>query len=97
MKPGPELDQLIAEKVMGMKTVAPPYSTDIAAAWEVVDAIRYKHGGGLLELYRNGDDTWAARFDEDARLTTCDTPAHAICLAALTAVGLNISNISSGT
>lgn len=58
MKPGPELDALIAEKVMGGKrhfvdsilnvdvsaktfTIGkgweyPPYSTDIAAAWEVV-------------------------------------------------------------
>jgi hypothetical protein len=65
----------------------PAYSTDIAAAWEVVDAIRYKHGGGLLELYHNGTDTWAARFDEEARLTTCDTAPHTICLAALKVVG----------
>lgn len=41
MKPGRELDALVAEKVMGqpMPDEPPTYSTDISAAWTVVPLI----------------------------------------------------------
>lgn len=49
MKPGRELDKLIAERVLGWVTLLPgsntqvglfsPYSTDIAAAWQVVEKL----------------------------------------------------------
>lgn len=68
-----------------------PYSTDIQYAWRVVDAIRYNHGGGLLKLFRNGDDTYWASFDDEEKPgVTGETAPHAICLAALKAVGVNV-------
>ncbi len=101
MKPGRELDALIAKKVMGfihpelhlpvLCEICQPehYSTDIATAWEVVDAIRYNHGGGCLGLYRNGDETWWASFNgEDAPGETGESAPHAICMAALAAIGV---------
>jgi ABA sandwich protein len=69
----------------GLPPFIPAFSTDIAAAWLVQDAVRDEHDGGLLELIRNGDDTWFARFSENESVT-CETAAHAICLAALKAV-----------
>src|SRR5207245_4506773 len=41
---GRELDRLIAEKVMGLTPgePIPPYSTDIAAAWTVVETMIHK-------------------------------------------------------
>lgn len=43
MKPGRALDNLVAEKVMGFDILTVDYvrgySTDIAAAWEVVTAL----------------------------------------------------------
>jgi len=44
MKPGIELDKLIAEKVMGISELDAlglykPYSTDISAAWKVVEKL----------------------------------------------------------
>jgi hypothetical protein len=43
---GPELDALVGEKVMGLrpKSPLPPYSTDIAAAWTVAEAMIHKDG-----------------------------------------------------
>lgn len=66
----------------------PRYSTDIAAAWEVVDAIRYGHGGGLLELVRNGTDTWFAQFSDRSRVMSAETAPLSICLAALKEIEL---------
>jgi len=100
MKPGRELDALVAEKVMGWApeypggwlhpprnhpnrkkyldhdgcSVLQPYSTDIAAAWEVVEKIEYN-----LELIE--DEEWIASFF-GVRAFGKSAP-HAICLAAL--------------
>lgn len=78
MKPGSELDALVAEKVMGLERVMTPgfgmevgwrpihsnlgasplksYSTDISAAWEVVEKmkqINLLRVGSTLSLSRN--------------------------------------------
>lgn len=102
LKPGRELDALIAEKVMGWKPPEfidgvslerrwkndrgefdslPRYSTDIAAAWEVVEKI------GLI-IGKNGP-VWDAQdlWDLPVYFASADTAPHAICLAALKAVG----------
>lgn len=104
MKPGRELDALIAEKVMGMnvqhgrvwsqegkclrETDLPSYSTDIAAAWEVVEKLK-------LGLLPDGDKWIAGQADraglETSNLCWGDTAPHAICLAALNAVSQNPS------
>lgn len=122
MKPGRELDALIAEKVMGLTVERwehfcavsasgpgsvriydgekcihafstgsqpiKPYSTSIEAAWDVVEWMRYNSGHGyLLSLSRNGNDTWLAEFAEPTHSATGETATHAVCLAALKAVG----------
>lgn len=125
MKPGRELDALVAEKVIsnaphekvpgtnfikgiafeaqfikkidkksgtisvGMEYTYPPYSTSIEAAWEVFNKFK------LNDLTR-GVDGWTCRFGitKDNYImqidATADTAPHAICLAALKAIGVEI-------
>lgn len=102
MNAGRELDALVANKVTGFTPTSttncrydyPPYSTDIAAAWEVVE----KMGG---EVGSPGDgpyqrkDKWAAFIpcpgkDNGGKWGYGDTAPHAICLAALKAVGVEV-------
>lgn len=96
MTAGRELDALVAEKVMGCCTCGceddhPPYSTDIVAAYIVLEQLRKDEiyfeitadkGGYYISGY-NGYDA--------SRYSNCDgggdTLALAICLAALKAVG----------
>lgn len=132
MKPGRDLDVLIAEKVMGfavIKTVwgkhkqfcqyslGPPdyyddagesilhnplplYSTDIAAAWEVVATLQFSGSAFKYEEEHIpspvGTDSYTATFlnlnDESPKYIlgeamSLESAPHAICLAALKAVG----------
>lgn len=109
MDAGRELDALVAEKVMGWVCICERkhqlcpvhdsyYSTDIAAAWQVVE--RLKHDGWNVSI--GGDNGWGCTFykvlvrGNDA-FTSTWTESHgpinaenaplAICLAALKAVG----------
>lgn len=112
LKPGRELDALIAEKVMGWKfnpgkvwirpggpapfedvykTQPPEYSTDISAAWEVVKKLKHLHP---QISYCDTTCQWTLRFNninkEISEFSDIDgdsTAPHAICLAALKAVG----------
>ena len=127
MKPGRELDAIVAEKVMGWEkflidqsapyysdedkkrgyfwmigTVSvgctnndgspkcPRYSTNIAAAWEVVEKLR-----GVWDI-RSMSTTWVVRLSiqvgtSDKRVgAEAETVQHAICLAALKAMEINI-------
>jgi len=116
MKPGRELDALIAERVMGWKIcrnknggysifvgdednytawsstkdielpdVFPKYSTDISAAWEVVEKIKYKWDNNF-SIHWNGEE-WVIPQPKfpDLAISVGDTAPHAICLAALEA------------
>lgn len=106
MKPGRELDALVAEKVMGRtkpehfvpKNVwLPHYSTDIAASWEVVEKMRsmgfYYSVGSIVALGGRGPtltESHAAGFGKRNALfetVSGETAPHAVCLAALKAVG----------
>lgn len=113
MKPGRELDALVAQRVMGIRVTheqgeywPPPrpganfatqpireYSYDIAAAWEVVKKLQTPKQRLAISLNRNGGcwvevvyfnpktgaiDRWSAK---------AKSAPHAICLAALKAVG----------
>lgn len=114
MKPGRELELLIAVNVMGFKILShwepgvikhvidehqcevdaghfpKPYSTSIADAWEVVDALwdRDWH----LKLERVGVH-WECSFMHEIqdvgteKIEIAIEAPHAICLAALAAVG----------
>lgn len=106
LKPGRELDALVAEKVMGVKdpqmfpnfgAAVPRYSTDIASAWLVVEKMR-ENIKDVLTLAGPSDETpkWWATFDKKwhgrasqnlFEWESGDTAPHAICLAALKAVG----------
>lgn len=123
MKPGRELDVLIAEKVMGWTKIRhfdnpfeslpgarkyfgvaprggksmrggeveqpiPSFSTDIAPAWMVLEALRA----------RDPESFFTLSFVHEASLklsgtvykTVGSSDAHAICLIALKAVGVEI-------
>lgn len=102
MKPGRALDALIAEKVMGY-SISPKeecshgrgclvhgmflhYSTDIAAAWEVLARLA---GGCILDVGSAKTTVYAnfGTMEDGTLLSEGDTTPHAICLAALEALG----------
>lgn len=86
----------------------PFYSTDIKAAWEVVEKLgpsaawiqRMSRTGvtrdstepELVEYTRRtgGHPAWRVKFGNDGRWAFSDSVPHAICLAALKAVGHNV-------
>lgn len=96
LQAGPELDALVAEKVMGFTVIygfmqvfedatpidIPKYSTDIAAAWQIVEKMR----GCASSVW----DRWEKElFDGHVLLRACalgDAP-FLISRAALKAVG----------
>lgn len=118
MKPGRELDVLIAQKVFGFKTYkssnpfdysgedkniynmsqldeighveeTKQYSTDIAAAWEVVHIVGTRKQS--FTLYGYFSEGFVCNFssrdeDESAVYAEGETAPHAICLAALESV-----------
>lgn len=88
MNAGKEMDAAVAEYVFNQRSgSAPAYSTDIAEAWKVVDAV--VADGYRLQL--SGGKTWQARFYKSVAKTletraferSGTTPAEAICLVAL--------------
>jgi len=109
MKPGRELDALVAEKVMGwtyghpcpegmdclhwadekgkVRDYKPPqYSTDIAAAWEVVEKMSEQWPQYQLAKIEDG---WSVMWGFDGYgwpEATGKTAPEAICKAALLAV-----------
>ena len=50
MEAGRALDELVAKKVMGQRVEVPHYSTDIAAAWTVVEKMR--------DMWTEATDSW---------------------------------------
>lgn len=140
MKPGRELDALIAERVMGMKLrnltetscelwhegkwypcgPCACYSTSIADAWMAVEEVEKDHYPFILTVDRYSGvysgGRWLASFlvpmdayergplsdDVDAMgywaypglICAGETPAHAICLAALRACRIDIPHES---
>ena len=102
LEPGRELDALIAEKVMGIKEGQvfqtskgsysykpyPYYSTDIAAAWEVVEKLSAVWSFEL-ETYRDNSIRCFFRQHDHQELCVMqfsNSAPHAICLAALKAI-----------
>lgn len=66
-----------------------PYSTDIAAAWEVVEklALTFELGWLPADKGLNWDASFGEkRGSEDGTTTYADTAPHAICLSALKAI-----------
>jgi hypothetical protein len=118
MKPGKELDALVAEKVMGLVLgfmseediepsvvvdqatmsfdVIPHYSTDIAAAWEVLDSLAVVEADVTIsnippEVGFTGYVCRILAQDFKETIATSEVSApHAISLAALKAVGVEL-------
>jgi hypothetical protein len=117
VKAGRKLDELIAEKVMGWKPASAEqqmlegwpkkYSTDIAAAWKVLDkafdvipgmrsgfpaVIHWSDGWRVTML--NGDaEPMDLAFGGKLLLAIAPTAPHSICLAALRAVGVDVDQV----
>lgn len=71
----------------------PHCSTDISAAWEVVSKLQTQFN--LIRIDRNEmKNLWTVIVSDEAMEKTTlaygDTAPHAICLAALKAVGVNV-------
>ena len=109
MNPGPELDALIAERVMGWTARWPAdqhaeneprwntpeghnhlleFSKDHGDAWEVVEKLRddYHFNVDKVESANGGFEAWKVSFVQGLFSKSKSFP-HAICLAALKAVG----------
>ncbi len=76
----------------------PDYSTDIGAAWAVVERMRELDWRMLLENWVSSSDAYAAFFHPQDRYrygnhigVTDDTAPLAICRAALRAVGYEVT------
>lgn len=95
MKPGPELDKMVADKIMGYpEKEIPHYSTEIAPAWKVVEFLLMKLNARIVLRTLDYPDRKDIKGYEVTLSGTYDvqssalTAPHAICLAALTAVGV---------
>ncbi len=71
-----------------------PYSTDISAAWEVVEKLQSEGFHACVHRYVQKNPHWGAQFDKEDLDVICGptqgaapTAPHAICLAALKTVG----------
>lgn len=98
MEAGRELDLLIIKAVFGLEPqecmvgghprgctgniTYPPYSTDIAAAWQVVEKTRLFTHCDITQL----DDKWAISNWANDSSVEADTAPLAICRAALKAI-----------
>lgn len=74
----------------------PKYSSDIAAAWDVVERLRdFKHpedehaGFTVWQYWKGGYAAGWSWHEAEYGVELADTAPHAICLAALKAVGVD--------
>lgn len=74
---------------MYLSNPLPSYTLDINAAWEVVEKLQSMDYGFILDSMQGCLGYWQAHFERDRSVYTAEasTPANAICLAALKAVG----------
>lgn len=99
MQPGIELDKLVCEKVLGLSVEQADKearggfmpSLRISDAWEVVEHMA-KNGKPLVRMYQGTTAPWWAGFRGDIVDVAWpgETAPHAICVAALKAVGVEI-------
>ncbi|GGH83644.1 hypothetical protein JOD43_002148 [Pullulanibacillus pueri] len=96
MKPGAELDALIAEKILGYKvhdgrkvrgtlsSGIPPYSRDIEWAWQVVKELSPEY---KIQSNKGLEICFSAAFMKNGRgkLAYSESAPMAICIAALKA------------
>lgn len=71
----------------GMVYPLPEYSTDIAAAWRIVEILRPRYYMFRIFVYSCIEAQFQDHPNNAIAVGRSDTPAHAICLAALKAIG----------
>ena len=84
----PEYD---GSNLQHLNMIIPHYSTDIAAAWQIIEKLkdekRYGHpDAGFTLEYDNYHKVWRAEFGWTPEQD--NSPSMAICLATLKAVGI---------
>lgn len=94
MDAGPKMDGLVAKYLMGFPTLHPelphkmlPYSTDIAFAWKVVEAIEEETTKLTLLRGQSSQFYWTAQFGGSIP-GRGETAPLAICRAALKWAGV---------
>jgi hypothetical protein len=70
--------------------IAPRYSTDIAAAWEVFEKLGGMHGVGYAPIRKEWTAYFQINIDHPTHRASDKSAAKAICLAALEAVGVDV-------
>ncbi len=65
-----------------------PYSTEMMAAWQVVERLSDAHGFFLGHHSTPGRPAWCCRFGANTPLTEGDSAPIVICIAALRVVGV---------
>lgn len=75
-------------EMAGVARIVPCYSTSIAAAWEVVERLSQSDDVVICSTSTG----WSAQLDINPlpTISYADTAPHAICLAALRAVGVEV-------
>lgn len=88
----PGLDQKEYEKRRYALTLSVPnYSTDIAAAWPVLSRIQALEPGTVIEMKSYSPEHFGIRIiGRNIIYEESRTAPHAICLAALRAVGAGV-------
>ena len=86
MEAGSDLNWLICTEVFGGKTLGSvkPYSTDISAAWQMVEKMVAEYGDFVIDYddsYNGGK--WSASVDKLRVGVLAKTAEEAICKAAL--------------
>jgi hypothetical protein len=87
-----ERNVLVADKVMGHPGEYRHFSTDISAAWKVVEKMVAEGWEPSIEYSSHGYPwtVWMGHDALDAGVGHGDTVPSAICLSALRAVGVDI-------
>jgi hypothetical protein len=73
----------------------PKYSTDMGKAWEIVEHLKNSKTPFRMMENLTSDPKfpcWAAAFDNYAAEDDAISAPHALCLAALIAMGVDVSN-----
>lgn len=83
---GRELDALVSDRIMNLPWT---YSTDMTAAWQVVQKMRSLGYAYAMSGWQAGEDATTCEFwmgHRQSGAATAATMPHAVCLAALLAV-----------
>ncbi len=86
---GRELDRAVGKRVMGIEDRrVPEYSTNLLDAWKVIEKLNARGFWIRMESPSVRPEIQLIRSDGFQVAASGETPAHAICLAALKAASV---------